>query len=373
MKTLNGLKRFLRKLGGYIDLSWNATRKYVEQFCMDIAETSTVVLEIDYITSNIHHRDYVLCMTNFFAYTLLQKPNLKLVTLLNFPQTNEKCLYTGNYELQLSSSSTTPIYDWVQLRSDLIEFGDTVSKATKPIVATERKNAAHKLQSALAKHGLQSVPSITSSHERWNGVFCLQEGAFVEIHSSDKRFPPAAASTRPLRKLTVDFTDVESVEEIIAHIWRNSSNPLRLTFLDRTLDSHGHVIAQAVVSGQYIQSTGSEICKIHNVINGPPSVHGPAEDSLGDHKFLQWECDSFFSPPSDYLTLFLDEATRQHPLVLTMFTLDISSLSRIGFGYVRNVFHRSKLECLDIICCVFHPDLSDVVSQVHPQVRSSHR
>ncbi|KAI9240068.1 MAG: hypothetical protein BYD32DRAFT_459182 [Podila humilis] len=104
-------------------------------------------------------------MTNFFTYTLLQKPNLKLVTLLNFPQPHEKCFYTGNYELQLSSSSTTPIYDWEQLRSDLIEFGDT-------------------------------------------------EDAFVEIHSSDKRFSPAAASTRPLRKLTVDFTDVENVEEI---------------------------------------------------------------------------------------------------------------------------------------------------------------
>ncbi|KAG0329876.1 hypothetical protein BG000_011908 [Podila horticola] len=49
---------------------------------------------------------------------------------------------------------------------------------------------------------------------------------------------------------------------------------------------------------------------------------------------------------------------------MIMFTPAISSLSRIGFAYVQNVLKRSKLECLDIICCAFDLDLSDVVAHV---------
>ncbi|KAF9314029.1 hypothetical protein BG006_004033, partial [Podila minutissima] len=52
----------------------------------------------------------------------------------------------------------------------------------------------------------------------------------------------------------------------------------------------------------------------------------------------------------DYSASFLDMATKQHPFALTMFTLDVSRLSRVGLSSIEKVFSRSNLEWLHVVC-----------------------
>jgi hypothetical protein len=71
---------------------------------------------------------------------------------------------------------------------------------------------------------------------------------------------------------------------------------------------------------------------------------------LMDIVFTQWDCDHVFSKISDYSASFLDMASRQHPSVLTMFTLDVTCLSHFGLSSVREVLRRSNLEHHHIVC-----------------------
>lgn len=133
------------------------------------------------------------------------------------------------------------------------------------------------------------------------------------------------------------------------------STALVLSLLECMQDSRGLLVAQvAIGGGQNRNSTeGSELSPIHG---SPPC------DLAGT--CLQWECDHFFAPQSDFSASFLDIACRHYPSVLTMLTLDASQLSPFGLKSVQNILSRSNLEHLEIVCTVFHADISDAIVSV---------
>ncbi|KAF9322534.1 hypothetical protein BG006_002313, partial [Podila minutissima] len=130
-------------------------------------------------------------------------------------------------------------------------------------------------------------------------------------------------------------------------------------------DTQGRVIAQLA------RSRGDgEFCG-----NGPLDVfEADAYPTLGqeqqvlhdllDIQFACWNCDHISDQLSDYSASILDMATRQHPSVLILLTLDTSQLSRAGLKSVQNILGRSSLKYLHISCTPFNSTMSESISQV---------
>lgn len=109
--------------------------------------------------------------------------------LLNYPRLHEQYLYSDNYELHLCLSPTTPTYNWVELRNDLISLEIVVTK--EHVTAEECEAAVRELQHALEKKYGLNIHGVTIYNNSWVGVFDLAEGALVEIHSPSMGIPPA--------------------------------------------------------------------------------------------------------------------------------------------------------------------------------------
>lgn len=337
-----------------IKLSWAPTRSYVESFFLRIAETGIVVLEIDGITVDIHPQDHVRYMSDLIADGVTQKSNIKLVRLLNYPRPNEQCLYTNKFAIQTSCPPTRSAYDWAEFWSDLIAFGDIVSKTR---FSLHCEAAARELRLALVRNGFPEIPNIAVYDEDWHGVFSLMEGAFVEVHSNNMLLPEAVALSKSIRVLTqyllTDEFDQEfydtvqantGLQEIniatharnillqIEHISKVryiSAHPLRLTLIDRMDDSYGRDHGRVVVQVDVARLT---------------------QETLESFNILQWNCDHVSFPLSDCFASFLDFAMQQRPSSLTSFTLNISALSRTGLSSVQNALRLSRLQHLCIFC-----------------------
>ncbi|KAF9390106.1 hypothetical protein CPB97_009908, partial [Podila verticillata] len=351
-----------------IKLSWAPTRSYVESFFSRIAKTGIVVLEIDGITVDIHPQDHVQYMSDLIADGVTHKANIKIVRLLNYPRPNEQCLYTNKLAIQTSCSPTRSAYDWAEFWSDVIAFGDIVSKTH---FSLHCEAATREFQLALARNGFPEIPNIAVYDEDWHGVFSLMEGAFVQVHSINMLLPEAVAPSKSLRVLTqyllTDEFDQEFYDtiqtniglqeitiatharnillqiELVSKARYTSANPLRLTLIDRMDDDHGRdhgrVVAQLDIAGQ-----------IHEI---PDSFH-----------IVQWDCDHVAFPISDYFASFLDFTMQQCPSALTSFTLDISNLSLTGLSSVENALRLSRLEHLSIFCRSMIPTRSSSVAQI---------
>lgn len=160
--------------------------------------------------------------------------------------------------------------------------------------------------------------------------------------------------------------DILCQSEHLIHMWLESlcfSHCLTLSEMMQGV--RGSVLAQVTVGRQHHSGSGVGMeIDIHGHGNRQPSVQGLAQDDPAGLEFLHWDCDHLSSPLSAYLASFLAMATWHNYLVLTMFTLHISSLSRIGLAHIENVLHRSRLERLEIECTSFNPNLSSPIAQL---------
>lgn len=259
-----------------IKLGWKATRLEVEKLFWDLAKTKTSVLALDNISVDVHPQNCIQYMTNFMVDEFPQRTTLKLVTILNYSRSGEHCLYTSKFSLRPSSSPEQYSYSWVDLREELMSFGNTLSKSN---VVTEWKTGAQVLRSALVKHGLSEVTRISIYNKVWDGVFHLESASFVEVCSSDMRLPNGVLSFGSLKALTQHLSDAENDEELyhllqantglqelnistvgrnVLHqaehtirLWRNSPNPLRLTLIECIKDARGRIVAQVTICDRH--------------------------------------------------------------------------------------------------------------------------
>lgn len=371
-----------------IKLNWEATRLYVQGLCLDIGKTGTVVLELDGITLDIHAQNHVQCMADLFADDIMGNTNIQCIRLFNYPRRQEQYWYLGQFGLRLKYPSTHAGFNWLSLRNDLVKFEDAVSTAH----ACDVNTATKELQAALVKHGCSEVNMITIYSGEWDGVFDLDEGAFVEVHSFNMQFPKTAISSRSFRRVTQNLSDVESDEELYHFVQRkiglkelnisthgrnvlfqlepiswlrhNSPCPLRLTLLEHVEHSLGRIVAEVVISMQQKDSCTCCFLKVDAAGYQSPCARGQIQEVPVTFQILQWDCDHIFFPLSDFYACFVDIATQQHPSVLTLFTLDITSLSAIGLSSICNILRRSCLEYLHIKCVPFDSILADSIAQV---------
>lgn len=369
-------------------LKWKLTRSDVETLCEAIAHTGTVVLELDSITPEIHPEGHQYILRNFFKEMIL-KNKLKVISLLNYPRPQEQRMYLGAFSVKSKIPSARSSHSWVELRMDLEKFSKVLAEAE---AAPGYNRAVEELLSVKEKHGLSADTTVTVYDDKWITVFDLQKEAVCEVYSQDDVCPKAVRTTGSLSKLTVDLIDLEfdkdffhmertnpglqefnvsyhghsmfySIEHIV-NTWHRSSSPFRLALIDRLVDTQGRVVAQLEAQGCDGELAGSAIIDVQDLDTKFPLCRQKDLDASLDIRLLRWDCDHVFSQLSDYSASFLNMATQQHPSVLTLFTLDISRLTRTGFASVQHIFARSDLEYLKIICTPIASELHDAIGQV---------
>ncbi|KAG0015699.1 hypothetical protein BGZ82_001316, partial [Podila clonocystis] len=363
-----------------IKLSWRPEQKYMDELCLKISWTGTVVLEFDGIAPNV-------CFTRqrseFFQS---RSANIRLVTFLNYPRPYEQRLFMESCELQLSSSPPRSSYNWVEVQRAVVEFAESIykRKVTTKVTTKECTLAIQDVQSALTSHGLSEASTITVYNSGWEGVLCLLEGAFVEMNTFSMEFPMALVASGRLRKMTAQLVDADADQtlyymahghddlkelnisvkgrnaldqiEHLAHLWRYTRISRRHTLLESTDGFDRTVVAEFVIGGLNGGTTGTDVLA--------PVIHGSGKENSVDFDFLLWNCDHFISPLSDFFASVLGKATRQHPSILTTFTLDMSSLTGRGLAGIQKILSQSSLEFLNVVCTLFHPDLSEIIAQV---------
>lgn len=356
-----------------ISLAWKIPRVYLEELCMSIAKTRTVLLEIDGVTQDMHPQDHFQYKTNLFS-DIVRHSDIGLITLHNYPRPRELCLYIKEFEIRLQLSPAPYAVNWLGLGSALASFRSSVSDES---TSSDYVNAAAWLKSAMAKQGLSGVTEIGMYYDNWTGILDLEKGVLFEVHSSDLRCSRTVLSSGSLQRLTQDLQDVELDQDLycmvqtnphmrelsisthgrnvlyqaekIAWLWRNTPIPLYVTLFDRTMDACGRVIAQATIGG----GSGS---KPQGKVN---SITQQDTRAVTMDYELHWDC-----LLSDHSVSFLEMATQQRPSVLTSLTLDVSKLSRTGLNSVQRVLSLSNMEHLHVVCTHFDPNLSDSIADV---------
>ncbi|KFH74056.1 hypothetical protein MVEG_01269 [Podila verticillata NRRL 6337] len=343
-----------------IKLAWTATRSEVKVLCMNIAETNTVVLELDGVTFDILSHGIEEDMSNFFDYEIMENTGLQCLVLVNYPRPHERCILFKGILLQSVLSPTQSLDRWVELRSDLEKCGQSLSKARTASYCT---TVSKKIFSTLEKYGFSGVTAVRIYCSGWSAEFDLQYGALSEVHSLDMACPQAVLFSGSLRTLGLHLCDRNfaqavfqetllhavqsniSLQELkISHqgldalyyteniltenifkLLPHSSRILRLTLLDRILNVQARIIAKIFIS----TSDSLAVCGLGN---NSPLFEQHAVEAPASVAFLEWDCDSTVIQLSDYAAWFLDLATQRHPSSLASFTLNVSSLSKLAYA-----------------------------------------
>lgn len=400
------LERVMHTFKISIKVNWEATRIQVITLCWRLG--STMVLEIDGITLDIHPQDHIQYMEDLILDQIFPHTELKSVTLLNYPRPQEKFIYTVNVALRLK---LTPSYEhnWDGLSRELVQL---VPSAEISMVT------CRKLKIELAKHGFPEVHSIVLLHRGDYILLDLEQGALtdrrlrtvngigmfegsfrgmtMENFKSDKqlKYPwsmggviiwaPAKASAvfgeedlgravrinKNLQELSISvpggdlFYWIDKYAIVVG--CNSSSRSVTLTMFERTRNGQGKVCVQMTISGKDCNlAEADDTLKVEAIeVHLTSRFQADAHISAPRVDFLQWAFDHCLSPRSDYAALLLDTATRQHPSVLTLLNFDISRLSRIGIASLQNVLSRSNLEHIHIMCTKFKPMLSESVTLV---------
>ncbi|KAG0094898.1 hypothetical protein BGZ93_006583 [Podila epicladia] len=374
-----------------LKLDWKASRSYARVLCLGIAKTGTAILEIDGISLDIIPQGRVQYATNLFSDAFIAGDGLQLITLHNYPRPQEQCFHFYDFSLQSTLPSTHLVYSWEDLAEDVRKFRDLVYEVQ---VESDLNTAVRELQSALEKHGLFDVIAGAFYSRYWDVAFDLEKVAFVEVYSVDTALPLSMLTSGCILRLTIDYRDDGSSQQDFINIfqpnirlkelnisyrghdvhyyidhavkmWRQSPSSLCLTLLDRMEDTRGRTIAQLASSRDDYELPGYKRPDVQEAESDPAlgQEHHVSDDLL-DIQFMYWDCDHIFSQLSDYSASFLDTATQQHPSVLTMLTLDISQVSRVGLASAQNILGRSSLEHLHILCTHSHLAVAESITQV---------
>lgn len=377
-----------------LKLNWKAQRSSLRDLCIDLARSKAVVLDVDGVTLESHPQGYVHYALNLFADKVIPDSGLQLITLVNYPRSQEQCLHLGKFSLQTKISTSLPSRSWVELKNDLENFNNLVSLArTTP----DCDRAAKTLQSVLEKHGYPKATVVTVYESGWKTVFNPEEGGVVEVYSQDAACPMGVHSSGSLRKLTVDLSELEfdqdffhivqsnaSLQELnvsyrghnvlyyiesIVRMWHESLSPFRLTLIDRMEDTRGRVVAQMNIRGCGSDRSGDSTLEVDRVDSTSSSTQKDEPNAPTDIQFSHWDCDHISSKLSDYSASIIDSATEQHPSALNSLSLDTSQLSHEGLVSAGKVLSQSHLDYLNVVCTPFDPKLSGHIAQVLDSVQ----
>ncbi|KAG0340932.1 hypothetical protein BG000_010736 [Podila horticola] len=363
------------------------TRTHLQALCQDISATGAVILEIDGITTAIHPPDHGQFRKILFGFddSYQNSGGLQLVTLFNYPGPQEQCIHFRDGSLRTTLAPAVTFQNWMDLKNSIGKLVHSVHNARG---ASKYSYGREGVRSALEKHGFPSATTVSLHGKTWAAVFDLEQGDFTEVHTLDMDCPKFVLSSGCLLKMTVDLKDkvfdrdfgclvlphsktlqelnvsysggytIRDIEHFVRSWPYSPDGSFRLTLLDQVNDIQCRVVAELIVRG----NCDREIEDID--IASPSSRYQVLNATPFNIEFLQWDCDQVSSHVDNSLALFLDTASTQHPLVLTLFTLDITQLSCTGLASIEKVLSRSKIEYLCVACTPVDPSLAESIAQL---------
>lgn len=198
-----------------INLSWEVTRSCVWELCMDIADTGTVVLELDGITPDILPQGHEQYFGSLLSDDILEDNELQQIILLNYPRPQEQCIHFKFWSLQSPILPARFHPGWVKLRYDMNNIIANV--VSTPQQATELTTATTDIRSVLEMHKLSNATVLTIYCD-WTAVLDLEEGTIVSVFSSNFDCPKDLLSSGSLRELTLHLEDTEFDKDFFLHI-----------------------------------------------------------------------------------------------------------------------------------------------------------
>lgn len=158
-------------------------------------------------------------------------------------------------------------------------------------------------------------------------------------------------------KLMVQENDMFHHIEMIRQQCRHLNQPPRVTLFERGRGKGEWTLARLVlghesVTGKHCMVGKDDGANILSIDFEEVLCDCPPPQAMNVHK---WSRDRVSGSLTNNDAYILDTATRQHPSILTGFTLDITLLTDQGLASVQNVLGRSKLDYLHIHCEPFKP------------------
>ncbi|KAI9232531.1 MAG: hypothetical protein BYD32DRAFT_428169, partial [Podila humilis] len=382
------IKNTNQRLDVSITLGWDASHRDLGDLLQDIVNAKVYSLELDGVTQSMHLKGDNKYRTDLIANCILFLSGLGSVTLLNYPQPQEQYIYlqtfySSAYRLHLKQQQQ------VETKHLTMELENALSSFEEAIMANWKNDLleakSRRLQRLLVEAGYHTVSRIGSYQRSWHGDFNATEGTLQELQLHElwalRPFVTleALGSLRTLRVDVDDMTNhreeitqmlqaslqlqeliiwlqenrmLESIEKTI-EMWQGRSSPLQLTLLEYASDDRSHAVAQVIVSNHVSSHPGSSDTNLERT-----------NTSRATAEFLQWSSDRVSAPLTNLTATFLDTATKQHPSVLTSFTLDVSNLSQEGISHINNILQQSMLGHLHIYCTMFNTGLPDFVHRV---------
>ncbi|KAF9301483.1 hypothetical protein BGZ74_006641 [Mortierella antarctica] len=290
--------------------------------------------------------------------------------------------------------------DWLNLRRQLDRYFASLvqlRQATRKNVAIKIRDLSGALKPFLTA-GLKGIDLFCWKTSKWQMHFAVVDG--VVRGPSNATYPPkllhqAVLRHGTLQRLTVCTmhpTEVVSLRELvdcnpgiywidiwffrhellsgIASIyqhWYGDPTELHIAVFEKGGKNEFRAVTKITIGNQTIAAL--EALHTGDQYNTSTPHHGQQRNSkeltyLMSFQVSRWTVDHPVGILNDHTAALLDIATRQHPNVLTAFTLDISSLSRLGLVSIRNLFQQSNFSHLHVKCVSFDPPIKRAVGQV---------
>ncbi|KAG0352151.1 hypothetical protein BG005_008372 [Podila minutissima] len=357
-----------------IKLRWEPTRLHLEHLCYGIVKTNAVSLEIDGLILDNHSQDHVQYLTSVFTNSIVPTSGLQLIVLLNFPRSQQWCIFTGDCALQSTLSTEQLLeFNWMELRSNLSKFRVLLSVAHE---VSDCTTSSKELKSALAKHGIEYVNEIRIHDQYWAATCDLEAGIPVAMRLFHSDYDTSLGYMGVLQRLVVDLPDPEFGDELKRIIKANVElDELTVSVpggdeVDQISGTDDHQPRDFV----QLRFNGKNCNWVDpwkgRCVEGCPSRSEHQAQGFPTHiSFQKWECDHAPLLRSDNSALVLDMAGRSYPLVLTSFVLDVSSLSSAGLVHVQNILRHSGLNHLTVMGMNFDPSLSESIAQTLQSVQ----
>lgn len=399
MSVANNLCAALNSSGHIFDISirlmWPTCKDELESILWNISRSGAKVLEIDWSVT-LAGADVSL-----FVH-LVRSGGLDTIILRNYPTPAVQYVFIGApyiwqqntnfpvHGLRCSDNGGAAVFE----RMDIIAILEVLGE-----LKAERKSVAvvsaylTELSNILSQ---QKVPTLTKidifdpKSRTWQGRLRIEDSSVLGLeeaimpstvfHSPILEFGSLRRLKAPsdlpetiyqffsllnvnpaLRqfKLMVQENGMFNHIEMIRQQCRHINRPPRVTLFERGRGKGEWILTQLVLGHEgmtckHCMVEKDDGVKIMNIDFEEAPCDCPLPRAMD---VLQWNRDRVSGPLTDNDTHILDTATRQHPSILTGFTLDITLLTDQGIASVQNVLGRSKLEYLHIHCEPLKPHM----------------
>ncbi|KAF9372985.1 hypothetical protein CPB97_000879 [Podila verticillata] len=266
---------------------------------------------------------------------------------------------------------------WSTLVTDV--FGELVQRQ-KIIGTTEFES----LQVKLARNTTLDLSGINIFHpmsNRWQGLLRVKNGllyGLVEADVPNDKFNMAILGGGSLRRVVLQSHTTHDMVQVVSLMGCSGSleqieflakESTILSWIATIRNNYGHNICPLELIFSERPKTSLARLTIGHGVGSQVVDPGPYEPFTPSIDVLEWNLDHVHEPMQDSGAQVPDDASRQHPFILTSFTLDMIALTAQGFIHIGKVLQQSALECFHVKCVPFRPFQEERIIEILQAIR----